>query len=295
MAKKEYKKLEEIYVLPPGSGRFYLNLEHPNLKPLAAHGIHHSGLLKVKPGYDCCHMQPEQAQIFATVRGRGRVLNEKGVWDLTPGTLFMSAYPLARRFWSVGDETWELAWICPGPESPHGQSEFINSQTVHSHLAPMLFYLSESIIQEQEQDERPANSLLAQSVMTFLTILNRISDYQSDEPMPDNLYRLSLKIRNKLYRNWKVEDMASDLHISKPTLNRMMQRYYRCTPHQLLTRLRMEEARLSLRQSKMSIKALAYQLGYHDQFAFSKAFKLQHGLSPTAYRSQLAEPTQSPI
>ncbi len=295
MSKGEIREFENVIVMTPGSERYYLNLEHPNLRPLTAHGIHHCGLIKEQPGYDCCHAQPDQSQIFATVKGQGRVVNEVGSWDLTPGTLFMSAYPFARRFWTVGDEKWEFAWICPGPESPHSHSDLISSKVVHSHLASTLFYLSATIAIEQEQDERPANSLLSQSVMTMVTILNRISDYQSDEPMPEDLHRLTLKIRNKLHRNWKVEDMANEMHLSRPTLNRMMQRYYRCTPHQLLTRLRMEEARLSLRQTKMSIKSLAYQLGYHDQFAFSKAFKQLHGVSPTLYRTQLRESNQPPV
>jgi len=42
-----------------------------------------------------------------------------------------------------------------------------------------------------------------------------------------------------------------------------------------------------LKLSQLSIKEIAWQLGYEDQYYFSRMFKKQTGLPPQIYRKQL--------
>lgn len=59
---------------------------------------------------------------------------------------------------------------------------------------------------------------------------------------------------------------------------------YRVTPNVYLTQLKMEKARLLLRETDLKVQEIAARLGYEDPFYFSNAFKKVVGVSPTGYR-----------
>lgn len=58
------------------------------------------------------------------------------------------------------------------------------------------------------------------------------------------------------------------------------------TPLNWFIRARMKWAGELLERSSLSIKQIAGQVGYEDQFYFSRLFKSVHGIAPTAYRAQ---------
>jgi AraC-like DNA-binding protein len=57
-------------------------------------------------------------------------------------------------------------------------------------------------------------------------------------------------------------------------------------PMQYLTQWRLQLAADLLRRSRAKLSAIAAQVGYDSEAAFSRAFKRATGLSPGAYRSR---------
>ena len=51
-----------------------------------------------------------------------------------------------------------------------------------------------------------------------------------------------------------------------------------------LTALRMQRAQILLRESDLSLYAVANRVGYQSDLAFTKAFKRLLGVTPTIYR-----------
>ena len=81
---------------------------------------------------------------------------------------------------------------------------------------------------------------------------------------------------------------AAELGMTTGTLSRLLTKLTgRSTKQVILDRLILEAVRL-LRFSDLSIKEIAARLGFSDQFAFSKAFKRQHGEAPADFRQRLA-------
>ena len=60
------------------------------------------------------------------------------------------------------------------------------------------------------------------------------------------------------------------------------------TPNDLHIRARMCRACALLRETDLSVKEVANQLGYDDQYYFSRLFKLVNGLPPRAYRAKMS-------
>lgn len=85
-------------------------------------------------------------------------------------------------------------------------------------------------------------------------------------------------------RKLTIADLENYTGISKMTLIRMVKKHTGMTPMQYRTARKMERAVYFLQVPEMTIKEIAYRLGYCSQFYFTEEFKRLMGYSPTAYR-----------
>ncbi|HTQ49579.1 MAG TPA: AraC family transcriptional regulator [Candidatus Acidoferrales bacterium] len=84
----------------------------------------------------------------------------------------------------------------------------------------------------------------------------------------------------------RVSTLATEVHISLSHFFCLFKRHVGSTPLDYFIRLRMRRARRLLEDTEMSVKAIAYTLGYDDPFYFSRIFKSFNGIAPSQYRSQ---------
>ncbi|MGN0033080.1 MAG: helix-turn-helix transcriptional regulator [Candidatus Limimorpha sp.] len=100
-----------------------------------------------------------------------------------------------------------------------------------------------------------------------------------------------------LYLNYQthrdVAWYADALHISPKYFSKVVRTFSGESPVTWITRVTIAHAKHLLQQREWSIKQVAENLGFPEQFTFRKYFKHYVGLSPTAYRIELdAQVTQ---
>ncbi len=81
-----------------------------------------------------------------------------------------------------------------------------------------------------------------------------------------------------------VEDIAWYVGISRSHLFRSFQNYMNRSPKDYLTGYRIKQACHLLRETDLSVSAIAYSVGFENNLYFSKAFRKQKGVSPSEYR-----------
>jgi AraC-like DNA-binding protein len=81
-----------------------------------------------------------------------------------------------------------------------------------------------------------------------------------------------------------LDQLARECHADRAYLCRLFRRYDHQSPYQYLLRLKMNAAAERLRNPGALVKQVAEQIGFHDPFHFSRAFKGVFGLSPDAFR-----------
>lgn len=86
-------------------------------------------------------------------------------------------------------------------------------------------------------------------------------------------------------RAWTVPMLSAVAGVSRATLTRRFAATVGEPPLTYLTRWRMLTAARLLRESELSIAAVARRVGYGSEFAFAKAFKRAYGLAPGRYRN----------
>lgn len=84
----------------------------------------------------------------------------------------------------------------------------------------------------------------------------------------------------------RIQELATIAGVSVAQLERLFKRVFQLSPHQMLTKLRIEEA-MRLLQTGMNIAEIGQTCGFSDQSAFSRQFKASVSISPRDYRAMV--------
>jgi AraC-like DNA-binding protein len=94
-------------------------------------------------------------------------------------------------------------------------------------------------------------------------------------------------------RTWTVADLASGAAVSRSSLSERFRQVLGRSPIRYLTEWRMHLAEDLLATTDAGVSTVARRVGYDSEEAFSRAFKRQHGLSPSHWRTDHAAPSQT--
>ncbi len=121
----------------------------------------------------------------------------------------------------------------------------------------------------------------------------------------ENLYRfktlyLDQRVRRALefidqqfFSDLAVEQIAREAHLSTSRFSHLFKSQMGLTPIKYLTKVRIQNARQMLKNSKTSFADIAQELGYSDQSYFTKVFKKLEGLTPQSFRKGYLKPDMS--
>jgi two-component system response regulator YesN len=83
--------------------------------------------------------------------------------------------------------------------------------------------------------------------------------------------------------------MAEQMGFTSAYLSKIFKRYTGTTPVKMLTNIRMHNAKKLLNNTSLSIQEIGKNVGYPDQFHFSKTFRNVVGMNPSAFRERGSE------
>ncbi len=106
-------------------------------------------------------------------------------------------------------------------------------------------------------------------------------DISSTVAFPAQLARV---FRANLARPLDLPEMARLMGTSESTLSHKCRKLLGVTPAKAFLRCRMERAATLLANTSLTVKEVAFHLGFEDPFAFSRAFRRQFGRAPSEFR-----------
>jgi AraC-like DNA-binding protein len=86
-----------------------------------------------------------------------------------------------------------------------------------------------------------------------------------------------------IYGLISLEEIADELGLSTSRLNEIFKNYTGMTPYQYFIDIKIYEAKMLLEQ-KTAVKAVAFKLGFKDQYYFSRLFKNKTGVNPSCWK-----------
>jgi len=91
-------------------------------------------------------------------------------------------------------------------------------------------------------------------------------------------------IREHFSEPLQIQDLAREWGVTPQYLIRRFQQSQGISPLRYCNHYRIQRAKDLLRESSMSIKEIAYAVGLHNQYYFSRLFKSIEGVPPSVYR-----------
>ena len=119
-----------------------------------------------------------------------------------------------------------------------------------------------------------------------ISVLRRPREASANDIRARDAYveRALAAMRDNPARRWTVATLARVAGLSRAPFARRFQRATGTSPLRWLTEHRLERARRSLVETDLGIAAIAVEIGYASDFAFSKAFKRLFGVAPGMFR-----------
>ncbi|MEP6596089.1 MAG: helix-turn-helix domain-containing protein [Ginsengibacter sp.] len=152
--------------------------------------------------------------------------------------------------------------------------------------------LCEQIKTEMQNPALAQHELLVAYLKIFLITATRLKTQQQPqaaEMVKDNKEPFILqKLKDAIEENFRIKHSASDyadmLYISPKALAKITKSYFNKTLSDLINQRIIIEAKRELYLTNKSVKEIAYELGYEDEYYFSRFFKVNADVSPQLYR-----------
>ena len=131
--------------------------------------------------------------------------------------------------------------------------------------------------------DRLAEVLFIQVLRAYLGRTIQPHNYLSALTDPEIGSALQL-IHTQPEANWTLENIAFQVGLSRTAFANRFRDLVGLTPMRYITGWRMQKARRLLQESDMPLAAIAHQVGYTSEAAFSRAFRREFDQNPGAMR-----------
>jgi AraC-like DNA-binding protein len=96
-------------------------------------------------------------------------------------------------------------------------------------------------------------------------------------------------LHTQVARDWTAEELASAVHMSRSAFSERFAALVGQPPIKYLTNWRMQIAAHKLREGKLAIAQIAFDIGYDSEAAFTRAFKRELGVPPATWRRRASQ------
>jgi AraC family transcriptional activator of pobA len=157
-----------------------------------------------------------------------------------------------------------------------------------------LLVVAGQIRNELSQHRSPDQDLLISYLKIFLITASRVK-LEQQKLTADNLKKqtpLSTALTSAIEKDFRTHHNPGDygemLNVSTFVLNRISKTHYHKTLSGLIADRLIVEAKRQLYLTSKQVKEIAFELGYKDEFYFSRFFKKNVGVSPQIFRDTVS-------
>ena len=197
------------------------------------------------------------------------------------------------RYWANQEDPWTTYWL--GFSGDKLSDYLQHTQVFYESVCHFdSLFQSREIIQDichKTAENRQKESWYQMQIYTFLYYLQE--EFPAEIPL--NVAQLPVEkaaqiLLHQYQQDISIQDLASQVGLSRSTLFRQFKKLYHKSPQQFLLETRLLKARTLLTDTDLSIKEITLEVGYQDQLVFSKAFKNFFSVSPKFYRQSWKNP-----
>lgn len=267
----------------------YKNSYKSTEKELVSLAVYNVGYQKCDPQYQWGPGIRDHYLIHHVIAGRGYLYVKQKKYELSAGDSFLIYPGTEASYTADSKDPWEYAWVgFNGSDAP-----IILKATDFSPVHPVI-------------SNTPYGEEITHQLLHIYEV--RGNDFESAVEMTGRLYTtlaLYLKgtVRAPVQNNYNtyvqkaieyisahysypitVEDIADYVGLSRSHLFRSFETVLQISPKEYLSQFRIKQACYLLKNTNLTITAIANSVGFESSLYFSKAFKKAKGMSPREYK-----------
>ncbi|MGL5259390.1 MAG: helix-turn-helix domain-containing protein [Lachnospiraceae bacterium] len=275
----------------------YKNSYKIEKKELNALNVHNTGYQKCLPNHQWGPGIRDHFLLHHIISGKGYYKHRNRLLTLSAGDTFL-IFPFEEvTYFADNESPWEYAWVgFTGLDATmlleaagFSMDEPIIHQGKHTqHICRQLIHIYEArgseLFNAVEMTGRLYtlfSGLLSKENTNLPISITSLYDTYAQKGMEFIHSHYSYPI--------SIPDISEYVGISRSHLFRAFQTTLNQSPKEYLTHFRINQARILLEHSSLSITAIGRSVGFDDNLNFSKAFKKVLGISPVHYKKTIHE------
>lgn len=212
--------------------------------------------------------------------------------SIEPGHIFLLFPGIWHRYTPNPQTGWHEHWIGFDGEMARRwlKYKFISPKNpVISIKAEDTVMATFSRVMQSIRENRPAlQQILAGTTDNLMGLVYSAQQAQpaTDVQNVNVIERAITRIQNEFERDLNMSQLAQELGVSYSWFRHTFTAHTGLSPHQYLLEFRLVRARNLLAETELSIKEIAAQTGFEDEFYFSRLFRQKLNLTPSQWRNR---------
>lgn len=228
----------------------------------------------------------EHVLIHCVHSGEGRLESPEGTWRLQAGECFVIFPGQVTRYAASAEHPWHYTWLAfsgsRAEDLLRARGVTAKTPVIRRPEVSSVFEGLRSELQTEPDALRSGVRVLA-AVLQLADALGQPCEKQEDRP--DAYVRHAREIIDRLYADrLTVAGVARSVGLDRRYLCRIFKARTGLTLQAYLLRTRMENAQRLLVGTDLTVREVAYSVGYPDVCNFSRMFRRMCGASPTQLR-----------
>jgi len=225
------------------------------------------------------------------VEGAGWLETPSGEARIQPGDIIVLPTPLSHRYGSDANNPWTIYWVHYEGDKALNYTEHVSqqaSQYVFNMAGTSGFRSAFNSLLEVARTgyESSAYLTVANRLKLLLVELGRARE-RDEARRGFDIDHIQELMRSRLRGQLSLDEMAQAAFLSKFHFSKRYKALTGYPPIQHFLNMKMEYACELLDGSALSVKAIAWELGFKDPLYFSRLFKRIIGSSPLIYRQSV--------
>ncbi|MBC7959424.1 MAG: helix-turn-helix transcriptional regulator [Vallitaleaceae bacterium] len=126
------------------------------------------------------------------------------------------------------------------------------------------------------------SSYIHRMLTELMLISSNLTDYSGDtnSPVIDAMTYIHLNYKGKI----TVEELATYVNVSVFHFSRVFKKETGYSPYEYIIKTRIDHAKALLKQTKLTIKEISYEIGFNSESNFVNTFRQSVSLTPNEFR-----------
>ena len=258
-----------IYVPPPIKKLpFYISL---------------AGITYEDPGYYVERTNSPEIVVEYVMSGKGHIERDGKKITVSAGDMYILPEGDTHIYYSDPVNPWKKIWFnASGPLF----GELCNVYNLSGKLVFRSldgYTLMKKMLDLCYSENLSANEINTRAALILMEIIMLMADHES-EAISEDAEKLRTYLDLHITDKISLGDMAAHIFKSESQTLRIFKKAFNLTPYDYLTKTRITLSKTLLRGLSLTIKDIAFRVGFNDEHYFSTIFRDKTGITPSDYR-----------